>query len=214
MWVARNPDGTLELFKNKPSRCTLETTNLTKGSKRYGKVTTQEFWDEDQVFDGYDKLYYPGDYFEIDPSLFSELTWEDEPVEVFLVTGEDYKLLQKKKEEDRREYLESLTPIEREIINGKNKLELFKCVDRVKRYDFSNHKEFAEFLTINEFLEHDFYTDDGEYEAYLSDGEYFIGVDLHWLGDEECREFIDKNKHLFGENKTLCIYFVDYPEDK
>ena len=58
------------------------------------------------------------------------------------------------------------------------------------------------------------YTDDGEYEAYLSDGEYFIGVDLSWLGDEECKEFIDKNKHLFGENKTLCIYFVDYPEDK
>ena len=37
--IARNPDGTLELFKNKPSRYTLETTNKTKGSKRYGKVT-------------------------------------------------------------------------------------------------------------------------------------------------------------------------------
>lgn len=82
MWVARNLDGTLELFKNKPSRCTLETTNLTKESKRYGKVTTHEFWDEDQVFDGYDKWYYPGDYFEIDSSLFPELTWKDEPVEV------------------------------------------------------------------------------------------------------------------------------------
>lgn len=85
MWVARNPDGTLVLFKNKPSRCTLETTNLTKGSKRYGKVTTHEFWDEDQVFDGYDKWYYPGDYFEIDSSLFPELKWEDEPLEVNLV---------------------------------------------------------------------------------------------------------------------------------
>ena len=85
MWVARNPDGTLVLFKNKPSRCTLETTNLTKGSKRYGKVTTHEFWDEDQVFDGYDKWYYPGDYFEIDSSLFPDLKWEDEPLEVNLV---------------------------------------------------------------------------------------------------------------------------------
>ena len=84
MYIARNPDGTLVLFKNKPSRYTLETTNLTKGSKRYGKVTTHEFWDEDKVFDGYDKYYYPGDYFEIDPSLFPNLKWEDEPLEVDL----------------------------------------------------------------------------------------------------------------------------------
>ena len=34
------------------------------------------------------------------------------------------------------EYLNSLTPIEREIIDGKNKLELFKCVDKVKRYNY------------------------------------------------------------------------------
>lgn len=60
MWLARNPDGTLELFKNKPSRHTLETTNLTKGCKGYGKVTTKEFWDEDQVFDGYDKWTISG----------------------------------------------------------------------------------------------------------------------------------------------------------
>lgn len=111
-------------------------------------------------------------------------------------------------------YSDVLTPIEREIIDGKNKLELFKCVDKVKRYTFSNHKESTDFLTINEFLEHDFYTDEGEYEAYLSDGEYFIGVDMHWFDEEECKEFINKTKHLFGENKTLCIYFVDYPEDK
>ena len=133
---------------------------------------------------------------------------------MFLVSEEDYKLLQKKKEEDRWEYLESLTPIEREIINGKNKLELFKCVDRVKRYNFSNHKEYAEFLTINEFLEHDFYTDDGEYEAYLSDGDYFIGVNLHGFYTSECEEFIKENRHLLSKNKELCIYFVDYPEDK
>lgn len=213
MKVARNPDKTLTLFKNEPFRCTVETTNLTKGSKRYGKVTTKEFWDEEQVSDGY-KSYYPGDYFEIDSSLFPELTWEDEPKEVYLVTEEDYKLLQKKKEEIRLEYLSNLTPIEREIIDGKDKLELFKCVDKVKRYSFSNHKESAEFLTINEFLENDFYTDDGDYEAYLSDGEYFIGVDMHWLGVDECKKFIDKNKNLFDENKTLCVYFIDYPEDK
>ena len=84
MYIARNPDGTLELFKNKPSRYTLETTNKTKGSKRYGKTTVTEFWDEDQVFDGYDKYYYPGDYFEIDSSLFPNLKWEDGPLEVDL----------------------------------------------------------------------------------------------------------------------------------
>ena len=41
MRVARDPDKTLTLFKNEPFRCTLETTNKTKGSKRYGKATTQ-----------------------------------------------------------------------------------------------------------------------------------------------------------------------------
>ena len=138
---------------------------------------------------------------------------EDQIIEFNEKFKEFYNPIEQRVEKE-DEYYDSLTPIEREIIKGRNKVELFKCVDRVKRYDFSNHKESAEFLTINEFLEHDFYTDDGEYEAYLSDGEYFIGVDLHWLGDEECRKFIDKNKHLFGENKTLCIYFVDYPEDK
>lgn len=85
MWVARNPEGTLELFKNKPLRCTLEITNTVKGDKNYGKVTTKEFWDEDQVFNGYDKWYYPGDYFEIDSSLFPDLKWEDEPLEVDLI---------------------------------------------------------------------------------------------------------------------------------
>ena len=197
MWVAKDKNGNLRWFETKPSRDWGEYKDYVKNELTVWK---------DGVIQNNEHIL-PSD-------SFSNLKWEDEPVEVFLVTGEDYKLLQKKKEEDRWEYLESLTPIEREIINGKNKLELFKCVDRVKRYNFSNHKEYAEFLTINEFLEHDFYTDDGEYEAYLSDGEYFIGVDLHWLGDEECKEFIDKNKHLFGENKTLCIYFVDYPEDK
>lgn len=197
MWVARDKNGNLRWFEIKPSRDWGEYEDYVKNELTVWK---------DGVIQNNEHIL-PSD-------SFPDLKWEDEPIEVFLVSGEDYKLLQKNKEEDRWEYLESLTPIEREIINGKNKLELFKCVDRVKRYNFSNHKESAEFLTINEFLEHDFYTDDGEYEAYLSDGEYFIGIDLSWLGDEECKEFIDKNKHLFGENKTLCIYFVDYLEDK
>lgn len=138
---------------------------------------------------------------------------EDQIIEFNEKFKEFYKPIEQRVKKE-VEYYDSLTPIEREIIKGRNRLELFKCVDRVKRYNFSNHKEYAEFLTINEFLEHDFYTDDGEYEAYLSDGEYFIGVDLHWLDVEGCKEFIDKNKHLFGDSKSLCIYFIDYPENK
>ena len=186
MWVARNKDGFLGLYSWCPERYNEE-------------QWSKEYWIRE--------MRLPRD-------MFPDLKWEDEPVEVFLITGEDYKLLQKKKEEDRREYLESLTPIEREIIKGRNKVELFKCVDRVKRYDYARYTEPTMFITINEFLEHDFYTDEGEYEAYLSDGEYFIGFDLHWLDNEECKEFIDRNKHLFGETKTLCIYFIDYPENK
>lgn len=186
MWLARDKDCTLIMYEREPLKDKLA-----------------------------EKWTLGGKWVSLPKNWFTEVQWEDEePMKVFLVTEEDYKFLQKKKEEARFEYLNSLTPIEREIIDGKNKLELFKCVDKVKRYNFSNHKESTEFLTINEFLEQDFYTDDGDYEAYLSDGEYFIGVDLHWLGIDECKEFIDKNKHLFGENKTLCIYFVDYPEDK
>lgn len=138
---------------------------------------------------------------------------EDQIIEFNEKFKEFYKPIEQRVEKE-VEYYDSLTPIEREIIKGRNKVELFRCVDRVKRYDFAKYTEPTMFLTINEFLEHDFYTDEGEYEAYLSDGKYFIGFDLHWLDVEECKEFIDKNKHLFGDSKSLCIYFVDYPEDK
>ena len=193
MWVARDNhlgNFNLHLFNRKPIR-------------------GERSW----VFDD-DGTIFGCDYMEIDSTLFPELKWEDEPIEIFLISGEDYQLLQKKKEADRREYLENLTPIEREIINGKDKLSLFKCINRVKRYTFSNQRVQTKFLTIDDFLEHNFYTDDGDYEAYLSDGDYFIGVNLKRFCTSECEEFIKENKHLLSENKELCIYFVDYPEDK
>lgn len=93
MWVARNPDNKLQVFKIKPVRHTLEVTNKTKGSKRYDKTTVTEFWDEEQVFDGYDKHYYPGDYFDVDESLFPDLKWEDEPIEVDIMPSDFCKKL-------------------------------------------------------------------------------------------------------------------------
>lgn len=197
MWIARDKNGNLRWFETKPDKDWGEYEDYVKNELTVWK---------DGIIQN-DEHILPS-------NLFPNLKWEDEPIEIFLISGEDYQLLQKKKEDDRREYLDSLTPIEREIIKGKDKLSLFKCVNRVKRYTFSNQKEQTEFLTVDDFLEHNFYTDDGDYEAYLSDGDYFIGVNLQWFCTSECEEFIKENKHLLSENKELCIYFVDYPEDK
>ena len=197
MWIARDKNGNLRWFETKPDRDWGEYEDYVKNELTVWK---------DGVIQNDEHI--------LSSDLFPDLKWEDEPIEVFLVSGEDYQLLQKKKEADRREYLASLTPIEREIIKGKNKLGLFRCVDRVKRYTFSNQRVQTKFLTIDDFLENDFYTDDGDYEAYLSDGDYFIGVNLQGFYTSECEEFIKENRHLLSKNKELCIYFVDYPEDK
>lgn len=79
MWVARDKNGTLKVWKLKPSREVIICTS-NKGDKIYN-----EFWDETN--DGYngDIPFYPDDYFKIDTSLFPFLTWEDEPIEVELV---------------------------------------------------------------------------------------------------------------------------------
>lgn len=82
MWVARNKDNTLTLFKSKPVRSSIRMTNKTKGDCEYGESKNCEFWDEAAVFDGYDKWVYLNEYFDIDESLFPDLKWEDEPLEV------------------------------------------------------------------------------------------------------------------------------------
>ena len=61
---------------------------------------------------------------------------------------------------------------------------LYKCMDKVKRYEWGNHYESTEFLTIDEFKNEDFYSDDGEYEAFLSDGFYFLGTDISVIEDD------------------------------
>ena len=61
MWVARDKDGELTLYKNKPYRCKLPGWN-------------PESWD---IGDDY--------WMELDPKLFSDLTWDDEAIEVELV---------------------------------------------------------------------------------------------------------------------------------
>ena len=103
-------------------------------------------------------------------------------------------------------------PVERTISNPKS---LYKCLDKVKRYDWGNTYETAEFLTIEEFKNDDFYTDDGEYEAYLSDGLYFIGTNLSDMTKDELAQFIEENKaKLACSPEDLKIYYIDYPEDK
>lgn len=65
MWVARDKDGDLNLFSHKPHRCT-------------DVGWDNESWDvvsEDNLID----------FMLINPNMFPDLTWEDEPIEVELV---------------------------------------------------------------------------------------------------------------------------------
>lgn len=61
MWVARDKDGELDLYIKKPQR-----------SDAIGY--NHENWDS------YDEHWIP-----LDPKLFPDLTWNDEPIEVELV---------------------------------------------------------------------------------------------------------------------------------
>ena len=91
---------------------------------------------------------------------------------------------------------------------------LYKCQNKVKRYTWCDQTESTEFITIDEFKNNDFYTDDGEYEAYLSDGFYFLGSDISAFTDDELNDFIKEHKSKFRDPDDLKIYFIDYPEDK
>jgi len=91
---------------------------------------------------------------------------------------------------------------------------LYRCMDKVKRYDWGNTYEHPEFLTIDEFKNEDFYTDDGEYEAFLSDGFYFLGTDISVMSEDELDKFIEENKSKFLCPDELKVYYIDYPEDK
>ena len=92
---------------------------------------------------------------------------------------------------------------------------LYRCMDKVKRYDWNDkHYESTEFLTIDEFKNKDFYTDDGEYEAFLSDGFYFLGTDISVMNEDELDKFIEENKSKFLCPDQLKVYYIDYPEDK
>lgn len=91
---------------------------------------------------------------------------------------------------------------------------LYRCMDKVKRYEWSNHKVSAEFITFDELFNNDFYSDDGEYEMYVSDGFYFLGTDISGMTKEEVLNFVSKNGDKFRDSNDLKIYYIDYPEDK
>ena len=91
---------------------------------------------------------------------------------------------------------------------------LYKCENKVKRYDWCNTTEPTEFLTIDEFKNYEFYSDDGEYEAFLSDGFYFLGTDISVMSEDELDKFIEENKSKFLCPDQLKVYYIDYPEDK
>ena len=108
--------------------------------------------------------------------------------------------------------IQSTMPVARTISDPNA---LYRCMDKVKRYDWNDkHYESTEFLTIDEFKNEDFYTDDGEYEAFLSDGFYFLGTDISVMSEDELDKFIEENKSKFLCPDELKVYYIDYPEDK
>jgi len=106
---------------------------------------------------------------------------------------------------------EDLMPVAKTISDP---LALYRCMEKVKRYDWGDTYERSEFLTLKDFKNGNFYSDEGEYEAYLSDGFYFIGTNLSSMTEDEYEKFIGANKNKFRDPSNLKIYYIDYPEDK
>lgn len=104
MWIARNKDGSLWICNTKPIRTS------DKGNKGY--------WEYDD-FDGILEIK--------DKSLFSDLTWEDEPVEVCLCLNTEKFHTVKVEELDR------LYRMDWNYSDMKETLETFE--DRIQRYN-------------------------------------------------------------------------------
>lgn len=66
MWVARDKDGELSLYTHKPHRSNVPGWN-------------HESWD---IVCGEKEFC---DFLDLDPTLFPDLTWDDEPIEVEIV---------------------------------------------------------------------------------------------------------------------------------
>lgn len=82
MWVARDKDGTLNLWFNKPKRAV----NFWYGQQK------QDGWKETEEF--------IQNKHEIDGKQFSKLTWDDEPIEVYIYSNEYSKLVESKRRFD------------------------------------------------------------------------------------------------------------------
>jgi len=106
---------------------------------------------------------------------------------------------------------EDLMPVARTISDP---LALYRCMEKVKRYDWGNIYVHPEFLPLEDFKSRYFYSDNGEYEAYLSDGFYFLGTDISMMSEDELDKFIEENKSKFLCSDQLKVYYIDYPEDK
>lgn len=68
IWMARDKDGQLSLFTNKPPR----------RGKDMGFHSESWFFDTRSIYKFTDRM-------KLNPKLFPDLTWDDEPIEVELV---------------------------------------------------------------------------------------------------------------------------------
>ena len=107
MWVARDKDGTLNLWFNKPKRAV-------------------NFWYGQQKQDGWKAIEeFIQNKHEIDGKQFPKLTWDDEPIEVMVVSLEE---LRKGQIDYKTKQIESLTRVFRgvaleDVVNILNDLE-------------------------------------------------------------------------------------------
>lgn len=92
MWIARNLDGSLHLFEEKPDRCDKIGGNF-PGNKT--KSITPCVW---RIKNPYGGFYDTWGYIEVDSSLFPNLKWEDEPIEVSLIEDKELELIKRRSE--------------------------------------------------------------------------------------------------------------------
>ena len=95
MWIARDKDGTLNLWFNKPKRAV-------------------NFWYGQQKQDGWKAIEeFIQNKHEIDGKQFPKLTWKDEPIEVMVKSLEE---LRKGQIDYKTKQIESLTRVFRGVV--------------------------------------------------------------------------------------------------
>lgn len=79
-------------------------------------------------------------------------------------------------------------------------------------YDYTSDNN--DLLSIEDFINDEFDTEDGCYEAYFTDGHQIFGVDVSSLYFDKFYKVLERCKALFPKDTELQVCLIDYAEDK